>query len=66
MRGVGPLNLVITNDALYQLSYTSEGNASRRDTHYTQSYLNMQALILKILRYSEFGKKTQNSLHEAI
>ena len=22
--GVGPMNLVITNDALYQLSYTSE------------------------------------------
>ena len=24
--GVGPMNLVITNDALYQLSYTSEPN----------------------------------------
>ena len=24
MMGVGPMNLVITNDALYQLSYTSD------------------------------------------
>ena len=24
--GVGPMNLVITNDALYQLSYTSAAN----------------------------------------
>ena len=29
--GVGPMNLVITNDALYQLSYTSE--LRRRGTY---------------------------------
>ena len=28
--GVGPMNLVITNDALYQLSYTSKGSATGR------------------------------------
>ena len=28
--GVGPMNLVITNDALYQLSYTSTGSATAK------------------------------------
>ncbi len=31
--GVGPMNLVITNDALYQLSYTSTATRIIAKTH---------------------------------
>ena len=31
--GVGPMNLVITNDALYQLSYTSAATRIIAKTH---------------------------------
>ena len=35
--GVGPMNLVITNDALYQLSYTSAANDALYQLSYTSA-----------------------------
>ena len=39
--GVGPMNLVITNDALYLLSYTSA-----RNDHYNEAARALQELFL--------------------
>lgn len=38
--GVGPMNLVITNDALYLLSYTSA-----RNDHYNEAARAMQVFL---------------------
>ena len=38
--GIGPMNLVITNDALYRLSYTSA-----RNEHYSEAEGSLQVLF---------------------
>ena len=51
--GVGPMNLVITNDALYQLSYTSIPFTLRRGTqreHYSEYRYALQAFFAIIFR----------------
>lgn len=46
--GVGPMNLVITNDALYQLSYTSLLTRNRR--YYNLSLFELQELFFIFLQ----------------
>ena len=43
--GVGPMNLVITNDALYLLSYTSA-----RNDHYNEAAQALQVFLSSVSR----------------